>query len=164
MAKLLTQSYQYAVLGAPKSPKPWGVLNNNPAGLTVDPEFLAQPRISGFLRPWESVTGCAGAAEHFGLHGAAVDLGECRPGRTRVPHRAPDPFGMVVNPANQGLTLPTSAFPRNDQTCYDYPVSDRATLRECTLDHHPFTIDMHDAGRSTSRGDLQEQGHTFIEQ
>lgn len=43
VAKLLTQSYQGAVLDPPD------YLKNNPAGLTVDPEFLAlNPEYKGF--------------------------------------------------------------------------------------------------------------------
>jgi hypothetical protein len=67
----------------------------------------------------------------------------------------PDMFGMVVNPNNKGLTLPTSVFPRNDQSCTDIILGGGVTGKLCTLDAHPFTTDMHDAGRSASRGDTQ---------
>jgi hypothetical protein len=67
----------------------------------------------------------------------------------------PDQFGMVTNPNNKGLTLPTSVFPRNDQSCTDTNLGGAVTGKFCTLDAHPFTTDMHDAGRSASRGDSQ---------
>jgi hypothetical protein len=166
VAKLLTQSYRFSVLGAPPpAPNPYGALKNNPAGLTVDPEFLAlNPEYKGFSTPGKEPPDALVQLGTSDLTALLWNWVNADPDARAFLTGTPDPFGMVVNPANQGLTLPTSVFPRNDETCYDYHVSDRATLRECTLDHHPFTNDMHDAGRSASRGDTKEQGHTFIDE
>jgi hypothetical protein len=68
---------------------------------------------------------------------------------------------MTVNPNNKDLVLPTSTFPRNDQTCVDSTTT-TITLRTCNLDTHPYTKDMHDAGRAASRGDTEAQRPTDV--
>src|SRR2546430_17158392 len=68
---------------------------------------------------------------------------------------------MVVNPNNRGITLPTSSYPRNDQSCIESNLGQGITGRNCTLDAHPFTNDMHDSGRSASRGDSQARTTTL---
>jgi hypothetical protein len=70
----------------------------------------------------------------------------------------PDPSGMVINPNNKDLSVPTSTFPRNDQSCQqNINLGTGVTGTLCTQDAHPFTTDMHDAGRSASRGDTQSR-------
>ena len=80
VAKLLTQSYQGAVVGPPD------YLKNNPSGLTLDPEFLdLNPEYKGFA---SSTTPPDALVElQFGPDLAAVELGSGRPGRLCVPRR-----------------------------------------------------------------------------
>lgn len=151
VAKLLTQSYQGAVVGSPD------YLQHNPFGLTGDPEFLElNPGYKGFAdtadsQPPDALVQLDGSDVTSLLWSwvkADKDAREFIAG-------TPDNWGMVVNPANKGLALPTSTFPRNDQNCVDAFISNDIKGTFCTLDAHPFTIDMHDAGRSASRGDTQ---------
>ncbi|MGH3786631.1 MAG: hypothetical protein ACRDRG_08780 [Pseudonocardiaceae bacterium] len=143
VAKLLTQSYRHAVAGAPD------YLKNNPEGLTVDPEFLdLNPEYRGFAtfhRPTDALVQLGGA-DVTSLLWSWV---KADPDASAFLAGTPDQSGMMINPHNKDLALPTSTFPRNDQTC------DNAGL--CTLDFHPYANDMHDAGRSASRGDTQAQ-------
>jgi hypothetical protein len=154
VAKLLTQSYRNAVLAPPASMK------NNPKGLTVDPEFLD-------LNP--EYKGSKGFAFYNTPPDALVQLGNADvtsllwnwvnadPDAHAFLTGTPDKSGMVVNPNNQNLPLPTSTFPRNDQSCVDTLIATGVTGRLCTQDAHPFTLDMHDAGRSAGRGDSKAQ-------
>jgi hypothetical protein len=152
VAKLLTQSYRHAVLAPPDAMK------NNPTGLTVDPDFLAlNPPYQGFV---SVVTAPPDALVQLG--GADItsllwSWVKADPDAVAFIAGTPDKFGMVVNPSNQGLILPASTFPRNDQSCIDanFPQQGATNLKYCTLDAHPFTLDMHDAGRSAGRGDSQ---------
>ena len=149
VAKLLTQSYQGAVVGPPD------YLKNNPSGLTVDPEFLdLNPEYKGFA----SSTTPPDALVQLGssdLTSLLWSWVQADPDARAFLAGSPDPVGMVVNPNNKDLTLPTSVLPRNDQSCIDNTLSNGVTGKICTLDAHPFTTDMHDAGRSASRGDTQ---------
>ncbi|HEY6424575.1 MAG TPA: hypothetical protein VIY28_15285, partial [Pseudonocardiaceae bacterium] len=149
VAKLLTQSYRGAVAAVPD------VIKNNPAGLTVDPEFLAlNPEYTGFstyVIPPDALVQLSGS-DVTSLLWSWV---KADPDASAFIAGTADPNGMVVNPANKGLTLPTSTFPRNDQGCVDVLINTGVTAKICTLDAHPFTNDMHDAGLSASRGDTQ---------
>jgi hypothetical protein len=149
VAKLLTQSYRGAVTGSPD------YLKNNPMGLTVDPEFLAlNPDYTGFasaVTPPDALVQLA-SADVTSLLWSWV---KADPDASAFLAGEKDDFGMVVNPKNQDLTLPVSTFPRNDSSCVDVNVGLGITGTLCTLDEHPFTTDMHDAGRSASRGDSQ---------
>ncbi|HKR48691.1 MAG TPA: hypothetical protein VJT72_03755, partial [Pseudonocardiaceae bacterium] len=149
VAKLLTQSYQGAVDGLPD------YLKNNPKGLTVDPEFLdLNPEYRGFAtvrQPPDALVELGGS-DVTSLLWSWV---KADPDASAFLAGTPDQAGMVVNPYNKGLLLPTSTFPRNDQSCTDVLIASEVTAKLCTLDSHPFTNDMHDAGRSASRGDSQ---------
>jgi phosphate ABC transporter phosphate-binding protein len=163
VAKLLTQSYRDAVEGLPD------YLKNNPTGLTVDPEFLAlNPEYTRFT----SVTTPPDALVQLGSSDLTSLLWswiKADPDASAFLAGAPDPYGMVINPYNKNLILPTSTFPRNDQSCASKDLGSGVTGKVCTLDTHPFTTDMHDAGRSASHGDthartlvLGPDGHTPI--
>jgi hypothetical protein len=150
VAKLLTQSYRGAVAGT------HDYLKNNPVGLTVDPEFLdLNPDYKGFAtfnQPPDALVQLNGSDVTSLLWSWVKADPEARAFITGTP----DKFGMMVNPANKNLALPTSTFPRNDPSCTSsVDFSSGVTLTTCTLDTHPFTLDMHDAGRSASRGDTQ---------
>jgi hypothetical protein len=151
VAKLLTQSYTGAVLAPPDSMK------HNPLGLTVDPEFLElNPDYKGFsdfTTPPDALVQIGGAdvtTQLWSWVKADPDASAFLAGK-------PAPSGMVVNSNNQDLSLPTSTFPRNDQSCIDVNVATGVNGRLCTQDAHPFTNDMHDAGRSAARGDSKGQ-------
>ncbi|MGH3695420.1 MAG: hypothetical protein ACRDRX_15765 [Pseudonocardiaceae bacterium] len=149
VAKLLTQSYLFALQSPPES------LKNNPLGLTVDPEFLKlNPEYKGFAngnKPPDALVQLGGSD----LTELLWSWVQADPDANAFLSGAADENGMVVNPANADLTLPTSSFPRNDQSCEERPIGSGVTAKICTLDSHPFTNDMHDAGRSASRGDSQ---------
>ncbi|MGB9282054.1 MAG: hypothetical protein WCB57_18555, partial [Pseudonocardiaceae bacterium] len=149
VAKLLTQSYQGAVNVVPDAMK------NNPIGLTVDPEFLAlNPEYQGFAtynKPPDALVQLNGADVTSLLWSWII----ADPDARAFLAGAPDKFRMVINPQEKGLTLPASNFPRNDQSCVDNKVigAGNETGNLCTSDAHPYASDMHDAGRSASRGD-----------
>jgi hypothetical protein len=147
VAKLLTQSYQGAVVGSPD------YLKNNPAGLTVDPEFLAlNPEYREFaaaIRLPDALVPLTSSD----LTSLLWSWVKADPDASAFLAGAPDQFGMVINPNNKDLTLPTSTFPRNDQSCINPDPGNGVFGQLCTLDVHPFAIDMHDAGRAASRGD-----------
>ena len=151
VAKLLTQSYQGSVASVPDE------LKKNPIGLTVDPEFLElnpeYKAFSFFVQPPDALVQLNGSD----VTSLLWDWIKADPEASAFLSGTPDPFGMVLNPQNKGLILPTSTFPRNDDSCVvsvqgsdpNHPI----TLTTCTLDSHPFTNDMHDAGHSAGRGD-----------
>jgi hypothetical protein len=143
VAKLLTQSYRGAIVGD-TSP-----IANNPAGLADDPEFLALNPSYANRQYWTIIPDAL-----VGLPTADVNtmlwqwvVGD--PAAKAFVAGQPDEHGMIVNPNNKNLELPTPTFPRNDQTCYE----EDPRFHFCTLDVHPFANDMHEAGRSISRGD-----------
>jgi hypothetical protein len=144
VAKLLTQSYVYGV--GPNA----RYLKGNPDNLTKDPDFLAlNPDFKDihleqsieFLVPsglaavndmlWDWIANDQEAADFLaGL---------------------PDPWGMRVNPFYQGLSVPVEAFPKLDPFCDAHAAVNAPAL--CTLDAHPYALDMHETARSTARGD-----------
>ena len=149
VAKLLTQSYLGALVHPPDKMK------NNPLALTVDPEFLdLNPEYKGFAnfnRPADALVQLDGSD----LTSLLWSWVKVDPDASAFIAGVPD-AGMVVNPANQGLALPVSTFPRNDQSCVEQIIGGSDIKGKiCTLDGHPFTKDMHDSGRSASRGDSQ---------
>lgn len=163
VAKLLTQSYQGAVAGYPKAIPDY--LKNNPAGLTVDPEFLElNPDYAGFanfITPPDALVQLPGSDLTSLLWRWVISDTDAR----AFLAGSPDKYGMVINPLNKGLSLPTSTFPRNDQSCVDvelkFDFTNPIKGKSCTLDIHPFTNDMHDSGLSASRGDSQGRTPTL---
>ncbi|WP_370112221.1 hypothetical protein [Streptacidiphilus sp. MAP12-33] len=149
VAKLLTQSYRYAVGYAATD------VQNNPPDLTTDPDFLAlnpdfKPlaflsRIPDILVP----LGQSDAARHlWAWVEADPDARDFLAGRK-------DPWGMTVNPnytASQ-LNLPRDDFPKSDPYCQTFPGDPYNRPPLCTLDAHPYAVGMHDAARSAARGD-----------
>jgi hypothetical protein len=157
VAKLLTQSYQQAVAGYPSSTPDY--LKNNPRGLTVDPEFLdlnhEYTDFAQFNTPPDALVQLGGSD----VTSLLWNWVKADPDASAFLAGTPDRSGMVVNPNNKGLPLPTSTFPVNDQSCANIDLGGvgGAKLTTCTLDIHPFTIDMHDAGLAASRGDSKGQ-------
>lgn len=153
VAKLLTQSYRNAVEGSPD------YLSKNPAGLTVDPEFLAlNPEYTGFsffVQPPDALAQL-GTSDLTSLLWTWI---KDDPDANAFMSGTPDKWGMVVNPNNETSTLPISSYPRNDPSCVDVLIDagTHLTAKKCALDTHPYTNDMHDSGRAASRGDTK--GH-----
>ncbi|MGH3549115.1 MAG: hypothetical protein ACRDQU_13595 [Pseudonocardiaceae bacterium] len=158
VAKLLTQSYRGAVNGSADYRK------NSPLGLTVDPEFLAlNPDYKGFANtntPPDALVQL-GSADVTSLLWSWVIAD---PDARAFLAGKPDPFGMVINPLEENLSLPKSTFPRNDQSCTDL-VDGLSGIKYgiCTLDVHPFANDMHTAGRAASRGDSLAQKNVVLQ-
>ncbi|MGH3765475.1 MAG: hypothetical protein ACRDS0_02585 [Pseudonocardiaceae bacterium] len=155
VAKLLTQSYQRAVQVVPDAMK------NNPLGLLLDPEFLdLNPDYKGSINsstppPGPDALVQLGSADVTRLLWSWL---QADPDASAFLAGTPDPSGMVINPANLNLPLPTSTFPRNDHSCKEnINLGNGVKGTLCTQDARPFTNDMHDAGRSASRGDSKEQ-------
>ncbi|MCX5214899.1 hypothetical protein OG689_37535 [Kitasatospora sp. NBC_00240] len=151
VAKLLTQSYRYAVNpGDPDIPA------KNPLDLTSDPEFLAlnpqfkslyfPSRIPDLLLP----TGDSDAALLVWLwllsdpEAVAFLAGEVSP-----------TWGDSVNPAflRNEIALPTSNYPKPDSYCQAFPDDPTNRPAWCNLDSHPYANSMLEAARSTARGD-----------
>jgi hypothetical protein len=151
VAKLLTQSYRKAVVIVPDA------IKRNPLGLTQDPEFLAlNPEYQGFTDPNSAPSDVLVQLDGSDLISLLWSWVQADPDASAFLRGVPDENGMVVHPLNQGLALPASTVPRNDQSCRDdVDFTTGLTLRSCTSDLHPFTKDMHDAGSSASRGDSQ---------
>ena len=150
VAKLLTQSY----LGSVQVPS--DTMKNNAIGLTVDPEFLAiNPEYKGFST-FKSPPDALVQLGDSDLTSLLWSWVKADADASAFVTGTPDPSKMVVNPVNQGFPLPTSTFPRNDESCLDNVIIGPGVKGKiCTLDGHPFTNDMHDSGLSASRGDSQ---------
>jgi hypothetical protein len=156
VAKLLTQSYQKTLENAVEVLP--DELKNNPPGLLFDPDFLAiNHEYQGFVDLGSSAPDALVQINGADLTSQLWSWVIADPNARAFLAGTPDEFGMRVNHNNQNLPLPTSTFPRNDQSCKDTldPAHDNVTLKTCNLDLHPFAKDMHDAGRSASRGDTQ---------
>jgi hypothetical protein len=157
VAKLLTQSYLGSLVAPPDEMK------NNPIGLLFDPEFLdLNHDYQGFVDRNEPVPDALVQLNGADVTSLLWSWVKADPDAGAFLAGTADPWGMVVNLHNKDLALPTSTFPRNDQSCSDqFDSANNVTLTTCNLDLHPFTKDMHDAGRSTSRGDTQGKAPLF---
>ncbi len=153
VAKLLTQSYRDSVVTtAAKS----GYLKNNPGGLLTDPEFLAlNPEYNGFVDVQGTVPQPLVQIDGADVTSLLWSWVKADPAASAFIAGTPDDKGMVVNPNNKDLVLPTSVFPRNDQSCESETADGppRVSFQNCTLDSFPYANDMHDAAHSASRGD-----------
>src|SRR5205085_11524363 len=138
VAKLLTQSYQRAVAGYPTATPDY--LKNNPLGLTRDPEFLKLNReyegFSQFTTPPDALVQLGGSD----LTSLLWSWVKADPDARAFLAGTADKFGMVVNPQNKNLPVPTPTFPRNDQSCTDVtlvaPGGPPIQAKESTRDHH----------------------------
>jgi hypothetical protein len=165
VAKLLTQSYRGAV-PTPDALNPVsGYLRKNPVGLLFDPEFLAlNPDYQGFASVSEPVADALVQLNGADITSQLWSWVKADPDASAFLSGTPDPFGMVINPNNKGLALPTSVFPRNDQSCLDATdptFTPPLSFKQCVLDTHPFANDMHAAARGASRGDTLARNITI---
>lgn len=156
VAKLLTQSYGFSRLDQPPE------LKKNPSGLLTDPEFLAlNPEYQGFVDRGQTVSDALVQLNGADITSLLWRWVDADPDAHAFLTGTPDQFGMVVNPNNKNLQLPTSTFPRNDQSCTTDTDNDGNPVTNCNLDLRPYANDMHDAGRSASRGDPLTRLNTF---
>lgn len=143
VAKLLTQSYRGAIVGNTDQ------IKNNPAGLADDEEFLKlNPEYRG-KQYWTTISDALIALPTADATAMLWNWVLGDPAAKAFLAGTPDEHGMILNPNNKNLELPSSIFQRNDKTCY---LADPRFFF-CTLDAHPFANDMHEAGRAISRGD-----------
>jgi hypothetical protein len=61
--------------------------------------------------------------------------------------------GMRINPAYTGQVWPAVTFPKSDLYCVKMRGDGGQQTDWCTLDMHPYTIDVHEAARAAGRGD-----------
>ncbi|MGB9136827.1 MAG: hypothetical protein WCB73_06295 [Pseudonocardiaceae bacterium] len=156
VAKLLTQSYRYSLVPYEDA------LKNNPIGLLSDPEFLdLNPEYKGFTSVEQSVPDALVLLNGGDVTSLLWSWVIADPDARAFLAGNPDKFGMVVNPSNKNLPLPTSTFPRNDQGCTTSKDDSGNPATTCNLDVHPYANDMHDAARSASRGDSLARQNTF---
>lgn len=149
VAKLLTQSYFNSVTIQDE-------VLNNPLGLLFDQEFLdLNPEYKGFAELGQPVPDALVQLNGADVTSLLWSWVKADPDASAFLAGEPDKFGMRINPRNKDLALPTSTFPRNDDRCRESKTEHGDTLRFCTQDAHPFANDMHDAGRSASRGDTK---------
>ncbi|WP_375474906.1 hypothetical protein [uncultured Jatrophihabitans sp.] len=119
IAKLLTESYPEEEFDRFKSGQ-YPYLTHSPYNITGDPEFKAlNPGISAEF-------GTPGAAAMIMLSAesdvtyALTDYLNADPEARAWLNGAPDPWGMVVNPAYKGIALPVLRWPLLDQTVPDF--------------------------------------------
>ena len=149
VAKLLTQSYQTAV------PPGGRYLTMNPRDLSTDPDFLKDnphfrdlkyDRITDIMVPGSST------ADYVAIWDWVLSDAEARSFLAGYP----DPWGARVNPFYQGNTTASDSFPRLDPYCQRFGLPIAAYAQQsplCALDAFPYTNDLHDSARSSSRGD-----------
>jgi hypothetical protein len=157
VAKLLTQSYSRSLY------VPVDELKHNPIGLLFDPEFLNlnsgyKGLVDGQQPVPDALVQINGADVTSQLWSWVIS----DPAARAFLAGTPDEFGMVINPKNKNLSLPTSTFPRNDQSCVTKSSDGiNPPVTNCNLDLRPYANDMHDAGRSASRGDDLRRQNEF---
>ncbi|MEZ0091339.1 hypothetical protein [Streptacidiphilus sp. EB129] len=168
VAKLLTQTYRYAVdyrdyndPNDPTNPNNPSVqkvddhIADNPLDLTSDPDFLAlNPDFAGLSFPSRIPDmivplGQSDAARHLW---AWV---EADPDARAFLNGQKDAAQVNAYYTTPGvMTLPRDDFPKSDPYCKFLPTDLHGNVPQlCTLDAHPYANDMHDAARSASRGD-----------
>ncbi|RJQ76289.1 hypothetical protein D5S17_18680 [Pseudonocardiaceae bacterium YIM PH 21723] len=150
VAKLLTQSYQAAVPGNTEH------LGDNPPDLTHDKEFLE------LNKDWETY------ADQVMLPDLLLPLPNSDaadmlwtwinndPDARAFLNGTLDPYGTRVNPHYKNMSLPLPNFPKQDLGC----AAVGTQYQTCELDLHPYTNDMHEGGRATSRGDSLARAFT----
>jgi hypothetical protein len=144
VAKLLTQSYQLGVNPTAR------YLDANPADLTRDPDFLAinpQFKALSFTTPIADILVPESLSQTTALLWKWISDD---PDASAFLSGQPDPWGMRINPFYQGMDPNRQDFPKIDPYCQTFTTGP-APL--CTLDAHPYALDMHDAARAASRGD-----------
>ncbi|MCW2494719.1 hypothetical protein [Jatrophihabitans sp.] len=110
LAKLMTESYEACALDCLQFP----ALASNPIDITRDPEFQAlNPNIRPSLYFSASATLALISSDSDVITALTAYINDDPEARSWLDGR-PDPWGMVVNPAYEGITLPTSRWPLLD--------------------------------------------------
>ncbi|MEV8095478.1 hypothetical protein [Kitasatospora sp. NPDC085879] len=151
VAKLLTQSYRYAV-----NPGDPDVPEGNPADLTSDPEFLAlnpqfkdlyfPSRIPDLLLPSGEGDGALQVWRWLLADPEARDFLAGRPGTTW--HDSVNKRYLADR-----VTAPKANYSKLDDYCLAFPDDETGRPPWCNFDSHPFSNTMREGARSAARGD-----------
>jgi hypothetical protein len=179
LAKLLTQSYPASDLG-----RQHPGLETNPLSINQDPEFTAlNPGLDDRSR--EAAATVLSLSQSSDVVRTLTEYIAADKDATAFVKGQPDPWGMKVNPAYKGLSLPLSEWPLKDtfvptssQECLQAnpavylsqvaaPVSYLRTIAEAVLDAWPNTQTRCDRATSTDpwklgRSDRQGIGGRFM--
>jgi hypothetical protein len=142
VAKLLTQSYRYAVNAA--APEVAG----NPTDMMQDPEFQQlNPQFAGQTMHIADALVPISTADSITQLWAWINAD---PDAHAFMTGTPDPWHMKINPNFVNQSPDIDSFPKSDPYCATIP---NIALPLCTNDAHPYALDFHDAGHSAARGD-----------
>ncbi|MFE9424492.1 hypothetical protein ACFYNO_16150 [Kitasatospora sp. NPDC006697] len=150
VAKLITQSYQYAV-----SPGDPGIPAKNPRDLTTDPEFLAiNPKFQGLYFP-SGIPDMLLPQTDSDTTAAVWAWLLADPDARAYLNGTPTPNGDSINPDYAGgkVDFNRDSYPKADGYCQAFPNDPNNRPPWCTFDSHPFSASMLDGARACARGD-----------
>ena len=126
LAKLLTESYP--AINAIKSED--NQLAQNPLDISLDPEFQAlNPGIVQGVAASESASTLLAMSSDSDVMYALTSYIEADPEARAWLAGAPDPWGMVVNPAYRGISLPVDIWPLRDT--FEPPLMYASAANDC---------------------------------
>ncbi|MER7276886.1 hypothetical protein ABT369_20825 [Dactylosporangium sp. NPDC000244] len=156
VAKLLSESYRYAVPDLDKTSGKPAYLARNPATLFEDPDVVA---VNPEIKWLGSRGGPSSAAPVVVLENADATralwewVNADKDARAFLDGKA-DPWGMTVNPNYKGIALPVENFPASDPTCTAPTAEEKAdgATPVCVIDAAPYAENLADAARRTLTG------------
>jgi hypothetical protein len=108
LAKLLTESYPAELPVQQEDP----ALSHNPLNITLDPEFIAlNPGITKGVDASEAASELIALSSDSDVIEALTTYINDNPEARAWLNGKPDPWGMVVNPAYEGIKLPVDQWP-----------------------------------------------------
>ncbi|MGO8876050.1 MAG: hypothetical protein ACLQNG_09850 [Acidimicrobiales bacterium] len=108
LAKLLTESYPAELPVQQEDP----ALSHNPLNITLDPEFIQlNPGITKGVAATESASEIIALSSDSDVMEALTTYINDNPEARAWLNGKPDPWGMVVNPAYEGIKLPVDQWP-----------------------------------------------------
>ena len=107
LAKLLTESYPAETFIKQEDP----ALANNPLNITEDPEFIALNPGVGQVSATEAASELVSLSSDSDVIEALTSYINADPTARAWLNGTPDKWGMVVNPAYKGITLPVDSWP-----------------------------------------------------
>jgi hypothetical protein len=135
LAKLLTESYISCFANCLKFDASdavstgWAALANNPVDITRDPEFQAlNPGIPQTIYNLEAAATMSITSADSDVITALTSYINADSEARAWLNGAPDPWGMVINPAYKGITLPVSTWPLLDTHLRDVSNSSNLCL------------------------------------
>ncbi|GAA1230836.1 hypothetical protein GCM10009665_21540 [Kitasatospora nipponensis] len=151
VAKLLTQSYQYAVSpGDPDVPK------GNPLDLTSDPEFLAlNPQFAGLYFPSRIPDLLLPSTNSDTATAVWQWLLADPDAKAFLSGQVSPQWHDSINPNYLGgkVDFNRDSFPKADGYCQPFPDDPNGRPPWCTFDSHPFSATMLEGARASARGD-----------